>query len=177
MRLLEPRRSPGGLRLRIQLDRLTRVSRCAWSPALSRPRRPDPPAQRDRSRRHPLRVHQSGDGQEGSRRADRPGLPPPWATRRRCCWPIAADAWVHPRDDKAGISICVDDMDRCLRDKERFISEANGEVLEIENQYLDGLITTASATTRSSTSGREATEKIAGQLLMRISAWTRSVTT
>ena len=49
-------------------------------------RRPHPAA-RDRSARDPVRDHQPGDGQEGARRADRPGVPRGRATRRPCSSP------------------------------------------------------------------------------------------
>ncbi|MCP5068115.1 MAG: DNA-directed RNA polymerase subunit beta', partial [bacterium] len=65
---------------------------------------------------------------------------------------------------KAGISICVDDM-TMPPDKERFIGDAQGEVREVESQYLDGLISDGERYNKVIDIWAEATEKIAGQLL------------
>ncbi|MCP5056712.1 MAG: DNA-directed RNA polymerase subunit beta' [bacterium] len=65
---------------------------------------------------------------------------------------------------KAGISICVDDM-TVPPDKERFIDDAEGEVREVESQYLDGLISDGERYNKVIDIWAEATEKIAGQLL------------
>ena len=65
---------------------------------------------------------------------------------------------------QAGISICVDDM-TVPPDKDRFITEANSQVREVENQYLDGLISDGERYNKVIDIWAEATEKIAGQLL------------
>ncbi len=65
---------------------------------------------------------------------------------------------------RAGISICVDDM-TVPPDKERYIGEANDQVREVENQYLDGLISDGERYNKVIDIWAEATEKIAGQLL------------
>jgi DNA-directed RNA polymerase subunit beta' len=65
---------------------------------------------------------------------------------------------------KAGVSICLDDM-MVPPDKERFISEAQGQVGEVENQYLDGLISDGERYNKVIDIWANATEKIAAQLL------------
>ncbi len=65
---------------------------------------------------------------------------------------------------KAGISICLDDM-VMPPDKEKFIGEAQGQVEEVENQYLDGLISDGERYNKVIDIWAEATERVAGQLL------------
>ncbi len=65
---------------------------------------------------------------------------------------------------KAGVSICLDDM-TVPPDKERFIGEAQGQVREVENQYLDGLISHGERYNKVIDIWANATEKIASQLL------------
>jgi DNA-directed RNA polymerase subunit beta' len=65
---------------------------------------------------------------------------------------------------KAGVSICLDDM-MVPPDKERFIGEAQGQVGEVENQYLDGLISDGERYNKVIDIWANATEKIAAQLL------------
>ena len=65
---------------------------------------------------------------------------------------------------KAGVSICLDDM-MVPPDKERFILEAQGLVAEVENQYLDGLISDGERYNKVIDIWANATEKIAAQLL------------
>ncbi len=64
----------------------------------------------------------------------------------------------------AGVSICLDDM-TVPPDKERFITEAQGQVAEVENQYLDGLISDGERYNKVIDIWANATEKIAAQLL------------
>ena len=65
---------------------------------------------------------------------------------------------------KAGISICVDDM-TVPPDKEKFIAVAGEEVKEVEQQYLDGLISDGERYNKVIDIWAEATERIAGQLV------------
>jgi DNA-directed RNA polymerase subunit beta' len=65
---------------------------------------------------------------------------------------------------RAGVSICLDDM-TVPPDKERFISEAQAQVAEVENQYLDGLISHGERYNKVIDIWANATEKIASQLL------------
>ena len=65
---------------------------------------------------------------------------------------------------RAGISICLDDM-TMPPDKERFIGEAQGQVEEVGNQYLDGLISDGERYNKVIDIWAEATERVAGQLL------------
>ena len=65
---------------------------------------------------------------------------------------------------RAGVSICLDDM-TVPPDKERFISEAQSQVGEVENQYLDGLISHGERYNKVIDIWANATEKIASQLL------------
>jgi len=65
---------------------------------------------------------------------------------------------------KSGVSICLDDM-MVPPDKERFITEAQGQVAEVENQYLDGLISDGERYNKVIDIWANATEKIAAQLL------------
>jgi len=64
----------------------------------------------------------------------------------------------------AGISICVDDM-MVPPDKERFISAATEQVKEVEQQYLEGLISDGERYNKVIDIWAEATERIAGQLV------------
>jgi DNA-directed RNA polymerase subunit beta' len=52
-----------------------------------------------------------------------------------------------PSGDPAGISICIDDM-LVPQEKHGIIERAQKEVKEIEQQYVSGLVTPVSATTR-----------------------------
>ncbi len=65
---------------------------------------------------------------------------------------------------QAGISICVDDM-RIPPDKERFLSEARDEVLQISEQYQEGLITDGERYNKVIDIWAQATEMITEQLL------------
>jgi DNA-directed RNA polymerase subunit beta' len=65
---------------------------------------------------------------------------------------------------RAGISICLDDM-TMPPDKEKFISEARGQVSEVESQYLDGLISDGERYNKVIDIWANATERVAGQLL------------
>jgi DNA-directed RNA polymerase subunit beta' len=65
---------------------------------------------------------------------------------------------------KAGISICVDDM-MVPPDKEKFIAVASEEVKEVEQQYLDGLISDGERYNKVIDIWAEATERIAEQLV------------
>jgi DNA-directed RNA polymerase subunit beta' len=65
---------------------------------------------------------------------------------------------------RAGVSICLDDM-MVPPDKERFIAEAQAQVGEVENQYLDGLISDGERYNKVIDIWANATEKIAAQLL------------
>jgi DNA-directed RNA polymerase subunit beta' len=65
---------------------------------------------------------------------------------------------------KAGVSICLDDM-MVPPDKERFISEAQQQVAEVENQYLDGLISDGERYNKVIDIWANAGEVIAAQLL------------
>ena len=65
---------------------------------------------------------------------------------------------------RAGISICVDDM-TVPPDKEKFIGAANEQVSEVENQYLDGLISDGERYNKVIDIWADATERIAAQLL------------
>jgi DNA-directed RNA polymerase subunit beta' len=67
----------------------------------------------------------------------------------------------------AGISICVDDM-QIPPDKERFISEANAEVQEIEQQYQEGLITDGERYNKVIDIWANCTERVADQMLTRL---------
>ena len=64
----------------------------------------------------------------------------------------------------AGISICVDDM-RIPPDKEKFIGEAREQVKEVEQQYLEGLISDGERYNKVIDIWAEATERIADQLV------------
>ena len=64
----------------------------------------------------------------------------------------------------AGISICVDDM-MVPPDKERFIAAATEQVKEVEQQYLEGLISDGERYNKVIDIWAEATERIAGQLV------------
>jgi DNA-directed RNA polymerase subunit beta' len=65
---------------------------------------------------------------------------------------------------RAGISICVDDM-MVPPDKELFIQVAHEHVAEVENQYLDGLISDGERYNKVIDIWADATEKIASQLV------------
>jgi DNA-directed RNA polymerase subunit beta' len=65
---------------------------------------------------------------------------------------------------KAGVSICLDDM-MVPPDKERFIGEAQQQVAEVENQYLDGLISDGERYNKVIDIWANAGEVIAAQLL------------
>ena len=54
---------------------------------------------------------------------------------------------------KAGISIAIKDM-KIPEKKRHFIESANDEVREVENDYIEGVITWVSVRTRLSISGR-----------------------
>jgi DNA-directed RNA polymerase subunit beta' len=64
----------------------------------------------------------------------------------------------------AGISICVDDM-MVPPDKERFIAAATEQVKEVEQQYLEGLISDGERYNKVIDIWAEATERIGGQLV------------
>jgi DNA-directed RNA polymerase subunit beta' len=68
---------------------------------------------------------------------------------------------------RAGVSICVDDM-QIPPDKERFISEANAEVQEIEQQYQEGLITDGERYNKVIDIWANCTERVAEQMLGRL---------
>ena len=78
---------------------------------------------RDRARRDPVRVHQPGDGQEGARRADRPGLPPPRqqgdGDPRRPAAHASATSTRRAPASRSASTTC-----RSRADKERFIDAA-----------------------------------------------------
>ena len=65
---------------------------------------------------------------------------------------------------RAGISICVDDM-QIPAGKDEFISRANDQVGEVENQYLEGLISDGERYNKVIDIWADATERISGQLL------------
>ncbi|HEB90325.1 MAG TPA: DNA-directed RNA polymerase subunit beta' [Deltaproteobacteria bacterium] len=65
---------------------------------------------------------------------------------------------------RAGISICIDDM-RIPPDKERFLEEATAEVLQIQEQYQEGLITDGERYNKVIDIWAQATEQITTQLL------------
>ena len=68
---------------------------------------------------------------------------------------------------KAGISICVDDM-QIPSDKEHFVAAANEQVRQIEEQYQEGLITDGERYNKVIDIWAEATEKVAAQMLDRL---------
>ncbi len=65
---------------------------------------------------------------------------------------------------RAGISICVDDM-QIPGNKETHISSANNQVSEVQDQYLDGLISDGERYNKVIDIWADATERIAGELL------------
>jgi DNA-directed RNA polymerase subunit beta' len=65
---------------------------------------------------------------------------------------------------RAGISICVDDM-QIPGNKETHISSANDQVSEVQDQYLDGLISDGERYNKVIDIWADATERIAGELL------------
>jgi DNA-directed RNA polymerase subunit beta' len=65
---------------------------------------------------------------------------------------------------RAGISICVDDM-QIPAGKDEFISRANDQVSEVENQYLEGLISDGERYNKVIDIWADATERISGQLV------------
>jgi DNA-directed RNA polymerase subunit beta' len=68
---------------------------------------------------------------------------------------------------KAGISICVADM-QIPSDKERFITDSNDEVREIEQQYQEGLITDGERYNKVIDIWANCTERVASQMLDRL---------
>ncbi|MDJ0853040.1 MAG: DNA-directed RNA polymerase subunit beta' [Myxococcota bacterium] len=68
---------------------------------------------------------------------------------------------------KAGISICVDDM-QIPPDKERFIQESAEQVGEIETQYQEGLITDGERYNKVIDIWANCTERVSGQMLDRL---------
>jgi len=65
---------------------------------------------------------------------------------------------------RSGVSICIDDM-TVPPDKEKFIAASNEQVAEVENQYLEGLISDGERYNKVIDIWADATERIAGQLL------------
>ena len=74
---------------------------------------------------------------------------------------------------RAGISIGVKHM-LIPQKKEQFLSEAQAEVQEIENQYLDGLITDGERYNKVIDIWAEVTEKVAAEMMTEISTETAS---
>ena len=59
----------------------------------------------------------------------------------------------------AGVSIGIDDL-VVPDEKKSILDDAEKEVVEIQNQYVSGLVTAVSATTRLWTSGRAPTSRL-----------------
>jgi DNA-directed RNA polymerase subunit beta' len=68
---------------------------------------------------------------------------------------------------RAGISICVNDM-QIPSDKEAFITDANSQVQEIEQQYQEGLITDGERYNKVIDIWANCTERVSGQMLERL---------
>jgi len=68
---------------------------------------------------------------------------------------------------KAGISICIDDM-QIPKDKQKLLDAANKQVGLIEDQYQEGLITDGERYNKVIDIWANATEEIAGQMLERL---------
>ena len=68
---------------------------------------------------------------------------------------------------QAGISICIDNM-LVPPNKDKFLEEANSEVLEVREQYTDGLITDGERYNKVIDIWSQVTEKIADEMLKKL---------
>ena len=125
---------------------------------------------RDRSGRDSVQRLQQGAGQEGPRRADRPLLPPDRQQEdRSSCRPSDADRL--PQAMRAGISISVHDM-LMPPEKKEFLDKAYQQVQEIENQYIEGLITDGERYNKVIDIWAQTSEQIASAMMKRLSVQT-----